>query len=66
MDKVRTVLRPIYKDFVAENIPTETPVISYEKLRSVRILKMVIPDSYRNISEQSCAKLWATILLNRK
>ncbi|KAI4467069.1 ef-hand domain c-terminal containing protein [Holotrichia oblita] len=34
MDNVREKLRPIYKDFVAENIPTETPVISYETLRS--------------------------------
>ncbi|CAH1175792.1 unnamed protein product [Phaedon cochleariae] len=34
MDKVREKLTPIYKDFVAENIPHETPVISYERLRS--------------------------------
>ncbi|KAK4880112.1 hypothetical protein RN001_008258 [Aquatica leii] len=33
MDKVRKVLRPIYKDFVAENIPTESSVITYQKLR---------------------------------
>lgn len=33
MEKVKEKLKPIYKDFVAENIPTETPVISYEKLR---------------------------------
>lgn len=33
MDKVRTKLKPIYKDFVAENLPTEQPVIPYEKLR---------------------------------
>lgn len=33
MDKVREKLRPIYKDFVAENIPKETPAIPYEKLR---------------------------------
>ncbi|XP_031332726.1 EF-hand domain-containing family member C2-like isoform X2 [Photinus pyralis] len=34
MDKIRKVVRPTYKDFVAENIPTETPVITYEKLRN--------------------------------
>lgn len=35
MDKVREKLKPIYKDFVAENIPKDnTPLISYEKLRS--------------------------------
>ncbi|XP_022907177.1 EF-hand domain-containing family member C2-like [Onthophagus taurus] len=34
MDKVREKLRPIYKDFVAENMPTESPTITYEKLRS--------------------------------
>ncbi|XP_050307096.1 EF-hand domain-containing family member C2-like [Anthonomus grandis grandis] len=34
MDKVREKLRPIYKDFVAENIPHESSVISYEKLRA--------------------------------
>lgn len=34
MDVVREKLRPIYKDFVAENLPTETPTITYEKLRS--------------------------------
>lgn len=33
MDKVRAALRPIYKDFVAENLPKENAVISYEKLR---------------------------------
>ncbi|KAF5287565.1 hypothetical protein FQA39_LY15894 [Lamprigera yunnana] len=33
MDKVRNVLRPIYKDFVAENVPTDMAIISYEKLR---------------------------------
>ncbi|KAF5307729.1 hypothetical protein FQR65_LT06600 [Abscondita terminalis] len=34
MGKVREVLRPIYKDFVAENMPTETSVITYETLRA--------------------------------
>ncbi|XP_060516892.1 EF-hand domain-containing family member C2-like isoform X2 [Cylas formicarius] len=34
MDKVRDKLRPIYKDFVAEIIPTESSVIPYEKLRN--------------------------------
>ncbi|KAH1014075.1 hypothetical protein HUJ04_002970 [Dendroctonus ponderosae] len=33
MDNVREKLKPIYKDFVAENIPKETSVISYSKLR---------------------------------
>lgn len=33
MNKVREKLRPIYKDFVAENMPKETRVISYESLR---------------------------------
>lgn len=34
MDNVREKLKPIYKDFVAENIPKDnTPLISYEKLR---------------------------------
>lgn len=33
MDNVREKLRPIYKDFVAENMPDESPVITYEKLR---------------------------------
>lgn len=33
MNKVREALRPIYKDFVAENIPNETPVIPYYVLR---------------------------------
>lgn len=39
MDKVREKLRPIYKDFVAENIPEETPAIPYEKLRFVYLLE---------------------------
>ncbi|XP_074032977.1 EF-hand domain containing 1.2 [Leptinotarsa decemlineata] len=34
MDKVKEKLRPIYKDFVAENLPNESPVISYERLRA--------------------------------
>ncbi|GJQ82716.1 hypothetical protein Trydic_g19726 [Trypoxylus dichotomus] len=34
MDQIKEKLRPIYKDFVAENIPKETPAISYETLRS--------------------------------
>ncbi|XP_056636850.1 EF-hand domain-containing family member C2-like [Diorhabda sublineata] len=36
MDKVREKLRPIYKDFVADNVSQDQPtrVISYEKLRS--------------------------------
>ncbi|KAJ8965173.1 hypothetical protein NQ314_004316 [Rhamnusium bicolor] len=34
MEKVRETLRPMYKDFVAENIPFETSVISYERLRN--------------------------------
>lgn len=33
MDNVREKLKPIYKDFVAENIPKESSVISYLKLR---------------------------------
>lgn len=33
MEKVREKLRPIYKDFVAENIPKESAVISYSHLR---------------------------------
>lgn len=33
MEKVREKLSPIYKDFVAENIPQESSTISYEKLR---------------------------------
>ncbi|KAL1497141.1 hypothetical protein ABEB36_008147 [Hypothenemus hampei] len=35
MDKVREKLRPIYKNFVAENIPTESSVITYSKLRNM-------------------------------
>lgn len=31
--KVREKLKPIYKDFVAENLPKEQPVITYEDLR---------------------------------
>lgn len=38
MNKVREKLRPVYKDFVAENIPNETPTIPYEKLRFVPVL----------------------------
>lgn len=38
MDKVRERLRPIYKDFVAGNIPEETPAIPYEKLRFVLLV----------------------------
>ncbi|CAH1962003.1 unnamed protein product [Acanthoscelides obtectus] len=34
MDKVREKLRPIYKDFIKENLPEETPQISYDKLRA--------------------------------
>ncbi|CAH0563867.1 unnamed protein product [Brassicogethes aeneus] len=34
MEKVRDKLVPIYKDFVAENIPNEAPTISYDALRS--------------------------------
>ncbi|GLV41435.1 EF-hand domain containing 1.1 [Carabus blaptoides fortunei] len=34
MDKVREKLTPIYKDFVAEHLPKELPVISYEILRN--------------------------------
>lgn len=33
MDKVREKLRPIYKKFVADNIPNESSVITYGKLR---------------------------------
>ncbi|XP_019871659.1 EF-hand domain-containing family member C2-like [Aethina tumida] len=34
MENVRERLRPIYRDFIAENIPTETPTIPYTKLRA--------------------------------
>ncbi|XP_018325854.1 EF-hand domain-containing family member C2-like [Agrilus planipennis] len=43
MDKVRQALKPIYKDFVAENLPVETPVITYEKLRD-KICKILGKD----------------------
>lgn len=33
MNKVRETLKPIYKDFVAENIPIETKTIRYDVLR---------------------------------
>lgn len=33
MDKVRAKLKPIYKDFVAELIPNEQPIIPFEVLR---------------------------------
>ncbi|KAK9869902.1 hypothetical protein WA026_003622 [Henosepilachna vigintioctopunctata] len=34
MDKVRDKLRPFYKDFVAEMMPNESSVLSYEVLRN--------------------------------
>ncbi|XP_030748074.1 EF-hand domain-containing family member C2-like [Sitophilus oryzae] len=33
MEKVKEKLEPIYKDFVAENMPVENSVITYERLR---------------------------------
>lgn len=33
IDKVREKLRPIYKDFVAQNLPRELPVIDFNTLR---------------------------------
>lgn len=42
MDKVREKLRPIYKDFIAQFIPTETATITYEQLRcNIAILLFV-------------------------
>lgn len=43
MEKVKERLSPIYKDFVAENIPTETPIITYERLRS-KLCQVMGPD----------------------
>ncbi|KAG5872507.1 hypothetical protein JTB14_027095 [Gonioctena quinquepunctata] len=43
MEKVKEKLRPIYKDFVAENLPTETPVITYERLRA-KLCALMGPD----------------------
>ncbi|KAJ8961102.1 hypothetical protein NQ318_008778 [Aromia moschata] len=43
MGEVRETLKPIYRDFVAENIPKETPVITYEKLRE-KLCKIMGPE----------------------
>ncbi|KAF7284998.1 EF-hand domain-containing family member C2-like [Rhynchophorus ferrugineus] len=40
MEKVREKLGPIYKDFVAENMPVESSVITYERLRDKLCLIM--------------------------